>query len=82
MDIESNIKEILRLKPIENEPFKKIKLKRLKNEVLGNLPFGVTEIKDCVLYKTTTQVPYLQIYTKENWKKSQDYFKKRRESNG
>ena len=73
-EIKIKVEEIQRLKNIVGEPFKKNKLQRLKNELLKILPSGATIIENYVLYKTDTFKPYLQIYTKESWKTSQEYY--------
>lgn len=73
--IKTKIEEIQRLKNIIGEPFKKVKLQKLKDELLEILPSGATIIENYVLYKTDTFKPYLQIYSKENWKISQEYYK-------
>ena len=74
--IKMRIEEILHLKNTVGEPFKKVKLQRLKNELLEILPSGPTILESYVLYKTDTFKPYLQIYTEESWKTSQEYHKK------
>lgn len=78
MDIDQikiKIEEIQRLKNTVGEPFKKVKLQKLKNELLEILPSGATIIGNYVLYKTTTLNPYLQIYSKEGWEISQKKYK-------
>ena len=72
------VEEIQRLKNTVGEPFKKVKLQKLKDELLEILPPGPTIIESYVLYKTETFKPYLQIYTKESWEASQEYFKEKK----
>lgn len=73
--IKIKIEEIKQIETIKNLPFRKSKLKRLKDEILQDLPFGLTEIDNYRLYKTDTLKPYLQIYTKESWEKSQKIYR-------
>ena len=76
--IKTKVEEIQRLKNTVGEPFKKVKIQKLKDELLEILPPGPTIIEGYVLYKTETFKPYLQIYTEESWEISQAYLKEKK----
>lgn len=69
----TKIKEIKRLEKAKGEPYRKVKRKALRKQLLENLASDPEFIDDYVLTESGTEPSYLQIYTRDGWEKAQEY---------
>ncbi len=81
--IYQQIREINRLNRTKTEPFRKLKIKFLKNEILKqieeDLEIAPIKVGYYVLVKAYSNgdimKPYLQIFTKKTWKVHENWLK-------
>lgn len=72
----TKIKEIKRLEEAKGEPYRKVKRKALRKQLLENLEKDPEFVGDYVLTESGTEPSYLQIYTEESWEKAQEYLER------
>ncbi len=71
------VDEIKRLENTKDEPFKKVKLKILRNKLLENISDRPKKVGNYILKKSyqnrDPKKPYVQIYTTGSWKRHEAY---------
>jgi hypothetical protein len=80
MSIKDKIKEIEKLRQLREIPFRKVRIKQLKNEILTTMPDNIMGVGNYVLIKgyhnKDKNRPYLAIYTRRSYKIFQIYQEK------